>query len=269
MNPIYQEQCKTILIFLSLTCAFFFSTMFIIDSSKKEFKDDGIKFLKSFLSFKDSTVNQTLVVRNRSLKNLSLRWPNMSNDDVEGNWSANTEFAAFSNTTIEERFLIDPYRLCEGNISVIIVVPSASNQRYERQFLRNEAPLPLHWKRIFFIGHAIRNANHMTRCTQTSLQLQHCEIDQDIDQAVMKESREMNDILFGDFYDVYQNLTIKTILMLRWTTTRCPNARYLMKIDDDIVPNIYYLEKLLDQWNKENREKKPMGGNHNDLSSFT
>lgn len=95
----------------------------------------------------------------------------------------------------------------------------------------------------------------MTLCTQTSLQLQHCEIDQDIDQAVMKESREMNDILFGDFYDLYQNLTMKTILMLRWTTTRCPNARYLIKMDDDIVPNTYYLEKMFDQWKKENREK--------------
>ncbi|KAG8147714.1 hypothetical protein E2320_022627 [Naja naja] len=34
------------------------------------------------------------------------------------------------------------------------------------------------------------------------------------------------------FADTYRNLTLKTLAMLGWATTRCPTARFLLKADD-------------------------------------
>ena len=45
------------------------------------------------------------------------------------------------------------------------------------------------------------------------------------------------DILQGDFIDTYRNLTHKTILGIKWMSEYCDNARFIMKIDDDMVVN--------------------------------
>ncbi|XP_052805356.1 beta-1,3-galactosyltransferase 1-like [Mya arenaria] len=62
-----------------------------------------------------------------------------------------------------------------------------------------------------------------------------------IKERVNKENERYRDIIKEDFIDVYQNLTYKTIMGFKWASTMCPNAQFVMKIDDDMwlnVPNI-------------------------------
>ena len=40
------------------------------------------------------------------------------------------------------------------------------------------------------------------------------------------------------FQDIYYNLTLKTVMGLKWCSIYCNQAKYVMKTDDDIFVNI-------------------------------
>ena len=59
--------------------------------------------------------------------------------------------------------------------------------------------------------------------------------------AIMQENQEHHDIIMADFYDTYRNLTYKTITAMRWASTMCAHAQFVMKTDDDMwvhIPNL-------------------------------
>uniref|UniRef100_A0A3Q2Q2J0 Hexosyltransferase n=1 Tax=Fundulus heteroclitus TaxID=8078 RepID=A0A3Q2Q2J0_FUNHE len=60
-----------------------------------------------------------------------------------------------------------------------------------------------------------------------------------------KESQQHADIIQLDFLDSYQNLTIKTVMMMQWLAAHCPNASYAMKVDSDIFVNVFHLVQRL------------------------
>ncbi|XP_072331925.1 beta-1,3-galactosyltransferase 9-like [Scyliorhinus torazame] len=64
-------------------------------------------------------------------------------------------------------------------------------------------------------------------------------------ESVERESARYGDLVQGCFVDTYLNLTIKTIMVMRWFATYCPSAQYLLKVDDDVFLNISNLVDLL------------------------
>ncbi|XP_035796831.1 N-acetyllactosaminide beta-1,3-N-acetylglucosaminyltransferase 3-like [Amphiprion ocellaris] len=64
------------------------------------------------------------------------------------------------------------------------------------------------------------------------------------------EKLEYNDILQWDFNDTFYNLTLKQVLFLEWMDTNCPNVRFLMNGDDDVLAHtdnmVDYLKNLKD-----------------------
>lgn len=52
-----------------------------------------------------------------------------------------------------------------------------------------------------------------------------------VQEQLDKESRIHADIIQMNFRDSYQNLTIKTMMMMNWLATFCPEASYAMKVD--------------------------------------
>lgn len=48
-----------------------------------------------------------------------------------------------------------------------------------------------------------------------------------------------------------RNLTLKTISLLSWGVTRCPDSLFLAKIDDDVMVNPFHLHTYLQQALKE------------------
>ncbi|XP_066148335.1 beta-1,3-galactosyltransferase 5-like [Euwallacea fornicatus] len=60
-----------------------------------------------------------------------------------------------------------------------------------------------------------------------------------------KENREHNDLVMGSFVDVYRNLSLKHITTLKYAIYHCPQARYVLKTDDDIMVNMPLLKRFL------------------------
>ena len=59
------------------------------------------------------------------------------------------------------------------------------------------------------------------------------------------ESEIYGDIVQADFADTYRNLTIKTMMGLKWVSQYCNNTRFVLKVDDDVVVNTHFLLKYL------------------------
>ncbi|CAG5114735.1 unnamed protein product, partial [Candidula unifasciata] len=62
---------------------------------------------------------------------------------------------------------------------------------------------------------------------------------------LQKEALTFGDIVQENYIDSYRNLSLKTVSVLRWVNSFCPNAKYILKLDDDVYVNIPLLMKSL------------------------
>lgn len=53
------------------------------------------------------------------------------------------------------------------------------------------------------------------------------------------------DIVQENFIDSYHNLTYKGIMAMKWINQYCSHAKYILKIDDDIIVDIFRIKKYL------------------------
>lgn len=60
------------------------------------------------------------------------------------------------------------------------------------------------------------------------------------------ESDEHEDLVQGNFHDSYRNMTYKHVSALKWFVYNCPNAKYLLKTDDDVFVNTPLLYSYLE-----------------------
>ncbi|XP_065283404.1 beta-1,3-galactosyltransferase 1-like isoform X1 [Dermacentor albipictus] len=67
------------------------------------------------------------------------------------------------------------------------------------------------------------------------------------DMEIKAESQVNGDIVQGNFTDSYNNLTLKSVMMLHWTRSFCPNVEHVMKTDDDVYVNLDNLVHHLEQ----------------------
>ncbi|XP_076356294.1 beta-1,3-galactosyltransferase 1-like isoform X1 [Tachypleus tridentatus] len=80
--------------------------------------------------------------------------------------------------------------------------------------------------------------------------------DVNLTSRVLKESERYSDIIQEDFLDSYNNLTIKSVMLLKWVNNTCLDARYIMKTDDDMFVNVF---NLLDYLKKKGHSKLLLG----------
>ncbi|XP_058230364.1 beta-1,3-galactosyltransferase 2 [Hemibagrus wyckioides] len=76
--------------------------------------------------------------------------------------------------------------------------------------------------------------------------------DPELQEDLQKESLAYRDIVQMSFRDTYQNLTIKTMMMMNWVSIFCRSTQYVMKIDSDIFLNVPYLVDYLQNKPKHN-----------------
>lgn len=62
---------------------------------------------------------------------------------------------------------------------------------------------------------------------------------------VLRESGLHKDLVVADFHEHYRNLTYKHVLALSWAAAFCPSAAFLLKMDDDIMVDVWALAELL------------------------
>ncbi|XP_064616240.1 beta-1,3-galactosyltransferase 5-like [Liolophura sinensis] len=134
-------------------------------------------------------------------------------------------------------FLIDGRNICQRESPfLLVVVPSVFDHQENRMVIRETwgsvvrtgmwadgTPLPL-IKLIFLFGQ------------------RH---DPSLFSTLKEENLQYGDIVLANFVDSYRNLTIKSMAALYWTIRFCPDAKYLLKNDEDTIVNLPRLVELL------------------------
>ncbi|NXV51327.1 B3GT2 galactosyltransferase, partial [Uria aalge] len=68
----------------------------------------------------------------------------------------------------------------------------------------------------------------------------------DPNEVLLRESEQYHDIIQQDFLDTYHNLSLKTLMGMKWVASYCSGTSFVMKTDSDVFVNTMYLiEKLL------------------------
>ena len=113
---------------------------------------------------------------------------------------------------------------CSGkDIFLLIFVHSAPSHAKERQHIRDT------WASV--MRYAGRNTNTVFMLARPSSPT--------MQQHLVAESKAYGDIIQGDFIDHYRNLTRKHIMAYKWTLTYCRHVKFIVKVDDDTLINIY------------------------------
>ncbi|XP_065075145.1 beta-1,3-galactosyltransferase 5-like [Ochlerotatus camptorhynchus] len=63
--------------------------------------------------------------------------------------------------------------------------------------------------------------------------------------AIESEQELFGDLIQGNFQEAYRNLTYKHVMSLKWATEHCPRARFVIKMDDDIVFDPFFIQNYL------------------------
>eukprot|EP00057_Strongylocentrotus_purpuratus_P004524 XP_003728876.1 PREDICTED: beta-1,3-galactosyltransferase 1-like [Strongylocentrotus purpuratus] len=71
-----------------------------------------------------------------------------------------------------------------------------------------------------------------------------------VDDIIMQSRLRDESVIFGDivqenFIDDYLNMTLKTVMGFKWSTTFCSRAKYVMKLDDDVLINTRMVADVL------------------------
>ncbi|XP_050532486.1 beta-1,3-galactosyltransferase 5-like [Daktulosphaira vitifoliae] len=67
----------------------------------------------------------------------------------------------------------------------------------------------------------------------------------EVQSQVILENSKFGDIVQGNFYEAYRNLTYKHIMALKWFHEYCSHSTYMIKIDDDIAVNLFKLNDIM------------------------
>ncbi len=131
---------------------------------------------------------------------------------------------------------ITPTHICKLQhnskyITLVIMITSTTHHYLERDHIRQS------WASSSFNNTATRVRHVFLLGKAQTLHTQ---------KAINEEYEEHGDLLVGDFVDNYRNLTLKTMMGLRWFTTYCEGAKFLLKADDDIFVNIISILTLLE-----------------------
>ncbi|XP_036418972.1 beta-1,3-galactosyltransferase 2-like isoform X2 [Colossoma macropomum] len=130
------------------------------------------------------------------------------------------------------RFIIDEPHKCEQeNPFLVLMVPVAPHQLEARNAIRstwgNESMVQNKTITVIF---SLGLPGNKAEKQQEELRL---------------ESQQYHDLVQSDFMDSYLNLTIKTMVIMDWLATHCPQTSYAMKIDSDMFLNLENLMNLL------------------------
>ncbi|XP_051765034.1 beta-1,3-galactosyltransferase 2-like isoform X2 [Ctenopharyngodon idella] len=129
-------------------------------------------------------------------------------------------------------FILDEPDKCKQNPFLVLMVPVAPNEVAARNAIRstwgNESTVQ---------GKAV--------ITLFLVALTGGSDSEKAQQQLEEESRQHRDLLQSNFVDSYFNLTIKTMVIMDWLATRCPQANFSMKVDSDMYLNLENLMTLL------------------------
>ncbi|XP_050406715.2 beta-1,3-galactosyltransferase 1 [Patella vulgata] len=116
-------------------------------------------------------------------------------------------------------YLLNNMGVCPDNLTIIVVVHTAPDHFIRRQNIRTTYGsstmfLPVNIRTVFLIGR-VKTAEKQA--------------------VIISEYSRYGDIIQGNFIDAYHNLTYKAVMGLHWVSHYCSQAKYVVKVDDDLV----------------------------------
>ncbi len=144
----------------------------------------------------------------------------------------------------ETTTVISPPGLCDksspGGIGaqpiLLVVVTSALRNVNERRIVREswarKSMVPADKARVvFLLGQSVNGS---------------------FQDAIQEESSMYGDIIQEGFVDTYANLTVKSLMLLKWFSRNCDKVPYVLKTDDDVFVNVKNLYNFVVQNKKPN-----------------
>ncbi|CAJ0948951.1 unnamed protein product, partial [Mesorhabditis belari] len=121
--------------------------------------------------------------------------------------------------------LLPKNNTCGPNVTTLIVVHSANQYSLYRKAIRETYGKKKYQEmfnyRLFF---AEGKSENLTK-----------------EANLREEAAQYEDIIQADFLDSYRNLTIKYLMWMRYVRDFCPDTELVLKIDDDILVDIFWL----------------------------
>lgn len=149
---------------------------------------------------------------------------------IEG-WNYNTsrdmkQYVLPDNTTAVQQ----PSNLCSSPIFILIIVTSAVDDFDRRMTIREL------WGSEVLVDNMTVKTTFLLGQTENNT----------IQDKIYAEHYRYNDIIQERFIDSYNNLTLKSVMMLKWVYNHCgENINFVMKADDDMFVNIPLLVTTL------------------------
>ena len=117
-------------------------------------------------------------------------------------------------------------------IDLLLIIITTHDHEWRRNILREnfryQQNMTQHSMRLVFLLGRLPLQESMLGALQAKV----------LRKNIIQEAVHHGDILQGDFLDVYPNNTLKAIFAMQWYRQACPQARFLMKADDDMSLNL-------------------------------
>ncbi|XP_071494306.1 beta-1,3-galactosyltransferase 1-like [Diadema antillarum] len=137
-------------------------------------------------------------------------------------------------------YILNPTKKCESldsetdHLLLLIFVNSAPDHFLNRNLIRNTFGRQPSWPLLELNNQSMRLIFSLGAVDDTVMQ-----------SRINDESTLFGDIVQEDFIDDYLNMTLKTVMGLKWATNFCSRAAYVMKIDDDVLINAPKISQVL------------------------
>ncbi|EDW73548.2 uncharacterized protein Dwil_GK16591 [Drosophila willistoni] len=121
-------------------------------------------------------------------------------------------------------------RACSADIKALILVHTAPRNVEKRSIIRQTWGGPIIEKspvRVVFLLGALPPE------------------EQSVQWDLTQENNLYGDMVQGNFQDAYRNMTYKHVMALKWFHNNCPQAKLLIKVDDDVYVHTPQLLKYL------------------------
>lgn len=152
--------------------------------------------------------------------------------------SSNGPFRVYPIPSYNSHYLINSKKICskQKTLSFVVLVHTSTENFMRRSSIRET------WANsMLFNNHSMKIVFLLGKPSRDSTQT-----------LIEHEQKMYKDLVQGDFIDSYHNLTHKGVLGLRWVSEYCSQAKFIVKVDDDVFVNVF---KLLEQMDSEMHNK--------------
>lgn len=127
-------------------------------------------------------------------------------------------------------FLILPDAQCKANPPFLVILVTTTHDQFSSRMVIRKT-----WGKMRYIRNR-RIVTYFLLGTTANLAYQS---------SLLNENAQYGDLLQMNFTDTYHNLTLKTVLAMKWVHHFCSSSSFVMKTDTDMFVNVFYLMKLL------------------------